>query len=191
MPTSSSSPPIAPRKSSPAVAIAGGAVGGIAGIVILCLLIWFLKRRRSRDLSKMNEKYSSFNLVKTSNQTIPQPFTAQNGGSSSVSASSSTGYLVTSDVPVIGYGVSINKNAAFQQRFITSGPSSATPSSSINPSASDFASSPARPPQPRDIDVGPVVLEDQNEGMLPPAYGQFFANLNSTVPPESSTSTVP
>ncbi|KAF8987749.1 hypothetical protein BDQ17DRAFT_1199528, partial [Cyathus striatus] len=47
-PTSSSSSSFSSRKSSPAGAIAGGVVGGVAGIAIIGLLIWFLRRRRSR-----------------------------------------------------------------------------------------------------------------------------------------------
>ncbi|KAF8987748.1 hypothetical protein BDQ17DRAFT_537986 [Cyathus striatus] len=141
----------------------------------------------------MNEKYSSVSPDSpASNQIIPLPFTAHSeprpmdfrGGSS---APASSGYTSTSDiVPTIGYGIGTSKTVANKHRYMPSVPSSVAPSSSIDMTTPDSPPSAARPTRQREMDAGPIVFEDEDEeeGTLPPEYGQVFANSSSRAAPE-------
>ncbi|KAF8987747.1 hypothetical protein BDQ17DRAFT_1334877 [Cyathus striatus] len=204
-PTSSSTgSSFSSRKSLPAGAIAGGVVGGIAGIAILGLLLWFLRRRRSRIVVKMNEKYSSVSPEPPADsRTMPQPFTARNesrlmgyGGGSSAPASSSSGHPSSAHVSTtIGYGVGTGENASHRHRYMPSVPSSVTPSSSIYTRASYSTPSAVRSTRQREMDAGPIVLEDEEEEeeeeeALPPEYGQVFMHSSSRAAPESSSTSV-
>jgi len=57
--TSSSTPVVAPGKSSHTGAIVGGVVGGILGLLLLAGLVWFLLRRRKRNQNTQATNYEA------------------------------------------------------------------------------------------------------------------------------------